>query len=160
MHDLVSRLTNRVQLTVEHLNAHLSGGDHFSDMLAAAACTSRGYGTIPMQTDPGHERNMMDDDTGRPQVLASNAGAMASAQSSIETEGAPRAEIKTADRPHRVTIALGLLSPTLALISLAVSYYVFDNSQRSMKGRSGPISVFTSNRRRLRPTIASRRTCL
>lgn len=40
---------------------------------------------------------------------------------------------KTADRPHRITILLGLLSPVLALLSLGVSFYVFHDSQRSMK---------------------------
>lgn len=40
---------------------------------------------------------------------------------------------KTADRPHKVTIALGLLSPMLAVVSLGVSFYVFHDSQRSMR---------------------------
>jgi hypothetical protein len=51
-------------------------------------------------------------------------------------EPGPKPEIsahKTADRPHRLTILLGLLSPVLALLSLGVSFYVFHDSQRSMK---------------------------
>ncbi|MGB6742529.1 MAG: hypothetical protein WBE38_02645 [Terracidiphilus sp.] len=51
-------------------------------------------------------------------------------------EPAPEQETssqKTADRPHRITILLGLLSPVLALLSLGVSFYVFHDSQRSMK---------------------------
>jgi hypothetical protein len=40
---------------------------------------------------------------------------------------------KTADRPHGITIALGLLSPALALVSLGVSMWVFHDSQRSTR---------------------------
>lgn len=40
---------------------------------------------------------------------------------------------KTADRPHRITICLGLLSPILALVSFGVSFYVFKDSQQSMR---------------------------
>jgi hypothetical protein len=40
---------------------------------------------------------------------------------------------KTADRPHKITIALGLLSPMLAMVSLGVSFYVFRDSQLSMR---------------------------
>jgi len=45
----------------------------------------------------------------------------------------PVVSLKTADRPHRITIWLGLLSPFLALVSLGVSFYVFKDSQRSMR---------------------------
>src|SRR5690348_11857036 len=40
---------------------------------------------------------------------------------------------RTADRPHCITIALGLLSPLLALIPLGVSVYVFRDSQQAMR---------------------------
>jgi hypothetical protein len=54
----------------------------------------------------------------------------------VSSEPGPKQEtspLKTADRPHRITILLGLLSPALALVSLGVSFYVFHDSQRSMK---------------------------
>jgi hypothetical protein len=48
-------------------------------------------------------------------------------------EPAAKTRIKISDRPHPITITLGLLSPALALVSLAVSFYVFRDSQRSMR---------------------------
>ena len=48
-------------------------------------------------------------------------------------EQAATTPVKTADRPHNITITLGLLSPLLALISVGVSLYVFRDSQRSMR---------------------------
>ena len=58
-----------------------------------------------------------------------------SAPNPLETATEPRAKAtaKTADRPHPITIALGLLSPVLALVSLGVSFYVFHDSRRSMQ---------------------------
>jgi len=40
---------------------------------------------------------------------------------------------KTADRPHRITIALGLLSPVLATIAVIISGITLINSQRALK---------------------------
>ena len=40
---------------------------------------------------------------------------------------------KTADRPHPLTILIGLLSPSLALVSLGISMYVFHDSRQSTR---------------------------
>jgi hypothetical protein len=55
------------------------------------------------------------------------------AQPPVPAAQGPVVTTKTADRPHRITIALGLLSPSLALLSLGVSFYVFRGSQQSIQ---------------------------
>lgn len=40
---------------------------------------------------------------------------------------------KTADRPHRITIYLGLLSPTLAVFAVFISFLTLRTNQRSMR---------------------------
>ena len=39
----------------------------------------------------------------------------------------------TADKPHRWTIAIGLLAPTIAIVAVSVSYLALQTSQTSMK---------------------------
>lgn len=40
---------------------------------------------------------------------------------------------KTADRPHGITIALGVMSPALAIVAIAVSFFSLRTSQQSLK---------------------------
>src|SRR6266403_1655562 len=40
---------------------------------------------------------------------------------------------KVADKPHRITIRIGILSPAIAVIATIIALLSFWNSQRSMK---------------------------
>ena len=46
---------------------------------------------------------------------------------------ATTAPVKTADRPHWITIIIGVLSPTLAVVALAISLRSLNISEQSMK---------------------------
>lgn len=42
-------------------------------------------------------------------------------------------ELKTADKPHKITIGLGLLSPSLAVLALVVSLFALHESERTLQ---------------------------
>lgn len=66
-------------------------------------------------------------------ATAESAAVKTAPEKDIEPAQPAVSPSKTADRPHPITIALGLLSPLLALVSLGVSFYVFRDSQKSMQ---------------------------
>jgi hypothetical protein len=76
----------------------------------------------------------MEEQTAKPPVLSQPSSAKSGpTRAEPETPDSNQGKPKTADRPHRITIYLGLLSPTLALIALWFSWQSLKTSNRSLE---------------------------
>lgn len=85
------------------------------------------------------------------------AGDNAAPAATRQPDSKPADKRKIADRPHPITVAMGLLSPSLALVSLGVSMYVFHDSQRSTRiaQRAYLSSHFEHGQFTIAPTLKS-----